>query len=30
MELLVNGAAIFAAMVILAWTLDYDDEQSEK
>ena len=23
---LINGAAIVAALIILAWTLDYDDE----
>ena len=30
MEVLIYMAAVFAAMVILAWTLDYDDEQNDK
>ena len=27
MVILINMAAIVAALIILAWTLDYDDEQ---
>jgi hypothetical protein len=27
METLIYVGAVFAAMVILAWTLDYDDEE---
>lgn len=27
MELLIYGAFIFAALTVLAWTLDYDDEE---
>ena len=27
---LINGAAIVAALIILAWTLDYDNEQEDK
>jgi hypothetical protein len=30
MEVLIYTAAVFAAMVILALTLDYDDEQNDK
>lgn len=30
MEVLIYIGAVFAAMVILAWTLDYDDEQNNK
>ena len=30
METLIYVGAVFAAMVILAWTLDYDDEQDNK
>jgi hypothetical protein len=30
MEVLIYMAAVFAAMVILALTLDYDDEQNDK
>jgi len=30
MEVLIYMAAVFAAMIILAWTLDYDDEQNDK
>ena len=30
MEILIYVGAVFAAMVILAWTLDYDDEQDNK
>lgn len=29
MEILVYMAAILAALIILAWTLDYDDEQED-
>jgi NADH:ubiquinone oxidoreductase subunit 6 (subunit J) len=29
MELLIYIGAVFAAMVILAWTLDYDDKMEE-
>jgi hypothetical protein len=28
--MLVYGGAIFTAIVILAWTLDYDNEQEDK
>jgi hypothetical protein len=30
MEVMIYMAAVFAAMVILALTLDYDDEQNDK
>ena len=30
MEILIYMAFILAAMIVLAWTLDYDDEQDEK
>jgi len=30
MEVLIYIAAVFAAMIILALTLDYDDEQNDK
>ena len=30
MEVLIYTAAVFVAMVILALTLDYDDEQNDK
>ena len=30
MEVMIYIAAVFAAMVILALTLDYDDEQNDK
>jgi hypothetical protein len=30
MEVLIYMAAVFAAMIILALTLDYDDEQNDK
>lgn len=30
MELLIYTTAIFAALVILTWTLDYDDEESDE
>ena len=30
METLIYMAAIVSALIILAWTLDYDDEQDEK
>ena len=30
MEVLIYMAAVFAAIVILAWTLDYDNEQNDK
>ena len=30
MVVLIYMAAVFAAMIILAWTLDYDDEQNDK
>ena len=26
---LINGAAIVAALIIVAWTLDYDNEQED-
>jgi hypothetical protein len=29
MEVMIYMAAIVAALIILAWTLDYDDEQRE-
>lgn len=29
MEILVYMAAILAALIILAWTLDYDDERED-
>ena len=29
METLIYMAAIVAALIILAWTLDYDDERNE-
>ena len=29
MEMLIYMAAIVAALIILAWTLDYDDERNE-
>ena len=30
MEVLIYMAAIVAAFIILAWTLDYDNEQEDK
>ena len=30
MEVLIYIGAVFAAMIILALTLDYDDEQNDK
>ena len=30
MEVFIYIGAVFAALVIVAWTLDYDDEQEEK
>ena len=30
MEVMIYIVAVFAAMVILAMTLDYDDEQNDK
>ena len=30
MEVMIYMAAVFVAMVILALTLDYDDEQNDK
>ena len=29
MEIMIYMAAVVAAFIILAWTLDYDDEQRE-
>ena len=30
MEVFIYIGAVFAALVIVAWRLDYDDEQEEK
>ena len=30
MELIIHAGAILSALIIVAWTLDYDDEQEDK